>query len=323
VQAGCHGRELPAAGLNLLDTPLDSLKSKSSALCSGWSLVVPGSPEQSLLYQKLVSPPAECGERMPLGLHLADAAVGCVGDWIRGVGTGGCETCGGSECIAFASDPAHCGSCDRACPAGTSCVDGSCNCAQGLEACSDTCADLSSNPQHCGACGTACGPGAVCLNGTCASDCGTLDQCGTSCVDTQSALENCGACGTACGAGEACLQGSCQCAASGSVSFAKDVEPILDANCTSAGCHTGARPKEALALDSGKAYAELVNVTTSQCGGKRKLVVPGSPSTSYLMQKLLNIDVCTGSQMPKAGQSLKQAELDAISGWICAGAPDN
>jgi hypothetical protein len=67
----------------------------------------------------------------------------------------------------------------------------------------------------------------------------------------------------------------------------------------------------------------LVDVTASQCGGKRKLVVPGSPSSSYLMQKLLDVDVCTGTQMPKAGQSLPAAQLDAISSWICAGAPNN
>jgi hypothetical protein len=41
------------------------------------------------------------------------------------------------------------------------------------------------------------------------------------------------------------------------------------------------------------------------------------------MQKLLNIDTCTGSQMPKAGQSLPKADLEAISSWICSGAPNN
>jgi hypothetical protein len=147
--------------------------------------------------------------------------------------------------------------------------------------------------------------------------------CGSSCVDTASDHANCGGCAQACGAGEACVAGSCQCAASGAVSFKADVAPILDQACTSAGCHTGARPKEALGLAPNEAYAELVNVAASQCGGERKLVVPGSPSTSYLMQKLLDIDVCTGSQMPKAGRSLPKAGLDAICGWICSGAPNN
>jgi hypothetical protein len=83
------------------------------------------------------------------------------------------------------------------------------------------------------------------------------------------------------------------------------------------------KPKENLALDATKSYAELVNVATSECSGQRKLVVPGSPSTSYLMQKLLNVNVCTGTQMPKAGQTLPKAQLDQISSWICSGAPNN
>jgi hypothetical protein len=76
---------------------------------------------------------------------------------------------------------------------------------------------------------------------------------------------------------DGCVEGACQCVASASVSFRSDVEPILDGACSAAGCHTGVRPREALALDTGKAYSELVNVASSQCGGKRKLVVPGDP----------------------------------------------
>jgi hypothetical protein len=404
--AGCHGSQSPAAGLDLIGEPLDQLKGTSSALCSGWSIVVPGSPEKSFLYHKLTASTPACGERMPLAGHISDVDAKCVADWITGMVTaGGCETCGGPDCVALASDAQHCGSCENACPAGVACENGSCVCAGGglacagscidpqsdpancggcgkacavgascsagrcscpdsLDACGASCAELQSDPLHCGACDHACEAQQVCLRGTCADGCGALEQCGSSCVDTQSSVlncggcdaacapglacdagkclcsgggepcgsscvdttrddKNCGGCGQACGAGETCVAGACQCAASGSVSFKAEVAPILDGACTSAGCHTGARPKEGLALDVANAYAELVDVSTSQCGGKRKLVVPGSPATSYLMQKLLNIDVCTGSQMPKAGQSLPKADLDAISGWICAGAPNN
>jgi hypothetical protein len=101
------------------------------------------------------------------------------------------------------------------------------------------------------------------------------------------------------------------------------VAPILDAGCTANGCHIGARPKEELNLDIAKAYAELVDVATSQCGGKRKLVVPGSPSTSYLMQKLLNVDICSGTQMPKANTTIPAEDIATISSWICSGAPNN
>jgi hypothetical protein len=403
--AGCHGSQAPAAGLNLVGTSPAQLIGSSSALCGGWAMVVPGSPEKSFLYEKLVSGSPACGEPMPLGGHFSGANAECVREWIAGLGGSGCETCGGSECVTLAADPANCGACGNACPSGIACENGSCSCPSGdqacsgvcvdtevdvnhcgacgnacpagstcsagtcscpdpLTACSGTCADTQSDGAHCGGCGKACSAGQVCLLGACSDGCGSLQQCGTNCVDLQSSVlscgacdracpggtscvggqcqcdggdtlcgaacvdtntdaNNCGACGVACGPGDNCVAGACQCAMSSSVSFKSDVEPILDAACSAAGCHSGARPKEGLSLDTGSVYAELVNVATQQCGGKRKLVVPGSPSSSYLMQKLLNVDVCIGTQMPKAGQSLPAANLDIISSWICSGAPDN
>jgi hypothetical protein len=406
--AGCHGSDNPAAGLDLIDTPLDRLATTSSALCGGWSLVVPGSPEKSLLYQKLVSSMPACGVAMPVGKHLPEGSAQCIADWISGMGAGGggCEKCGGAECVALSSDAEHCGTCDNACPSGVPCENGACSCGggklgcggvcidvtrdpkncgacgndcgagsgcdagkctcpTGLATCGASCSDLQSDPANCGGCGKACRASEVCSVGKCATGCGSLTQCGASCVDTQTSLlhcgrcdeacaagqscsagkcacsnggqlcggscvdvttdaANCGACGKACGAGEGCVNGACACnSGSGSVSFKNDVAPVLAGACTAAGCHSGMRPKENLALDLSKAYAELVNVTAEQCGGSKKLVVPGSPGTSYLMQKLLGVGVCTGTQMPKAGQSVPQPQLDAIGSWICAGAPNN
>ncbi|HVY25200.1 MAG TPA: hypothetical protein VHB79_01560 [Polyangiaceae bacterium] len=403
---GCHGSSNPAAGLDLVDISPDKLGSTSSALCPGWSLIVPGSPEKSFLYQKLTATKPTCGDSMPLGKHLADGDAKCIADWISSMATGGgCETCGGKECVALASDAQNCGACGNACPAGIACENGACSCAgggqacdgtcvdvqtdakncgkcgnacaagstcvtgvcscpQGLDSCAGSCVDVASNAQHCGACDRACAAKEVCLMGKCSAGCGSLTQCGSSCVDTQTSLLNCGACdkacaaglacksgkcecenggelcGTACvdtqtdaancggcgmkcGAGEACSAGACQCSSSGAVSFKNDVAPILSGTCTSAGCHAGMKPKENLSLETAKSFGELVNVATSECSGSRKLVVPGSPGTSYLMQKLLGVDICTGTQMPKAGSSLPQKQLDLISGWICAGAPNN
>jgi hypothetical protein len=81
-------------------------------------------------------------------------------------------------------------------------------------------------------------------------------------------------------------------------------------------------PKEGLDLSVGKSYADLVNVAASQCS-TRKLVLPGDPANSYLMQKMLGVNMCSGSQMPKAGVTIPGNELQAISNWICAGAPNN
>ena len=64
------------------------------------------------------------------------------------------------------------------------------------------------------------------------------------------------------------------------VSLAQHVQPIFDRRCVA--CHQGARPPD---LRPGFSYAELVNVSGLQCVA-RKMVVPGSPADSYLIDKL-------------------------------------
>jgi hypothetical protein len=44
---------------------------------------------------------------------------------------------------------------------------------------------------------------------------------------------------------------------------------------------------------------------------------------SYLVNKLTGVDLCAGTQMPKAGSSLSLSEIDLVRGWICNGAPNN
>ncbi len=60
------------------------------------------------------------------------------------------------------------------------------------------------------------------------------------------------------------------------------------------------------------------------CGGTR--VVPGSPSASYLVQKITQDTPCDGQKMPRpfeviAPPLLTAAEIATITGWISAGAP--
>jgi galactokinase len=107
-----------------------------------------------------------------------------------------------------------------------------------------------------------------------------------------------------------------------SVSFAKDVQPLLDQSCATNGCHKGFAAKEGLALTAGKAYQQLVGVTASQCGDGRQRVKPGAPEESYLIHKLLGTNLCMGSQMPKMG-GLSTAAIEVLTAWICNGAKDN
>lgn len=107
------------------------------------------------------------------------------------------------------------------------------------------------------------------------------------------------------------------------MSFQNDVQPILTSACTAAGCHSGTKPKENLSLEAGLAYDGLVGVTAAECTGGLKRVSPGDVGQSYLVDKLLGTNLCSGSQMPKAGQSLPAADLAKISDWICQGAKRN
>jgi hypothetical protein len=54
-----------------------------------------------------------------------------------------------------------------------------------------------------------------------------------------------------------------------------------------------------------------------------KYVVPGSPSTSYIIDKLMGTNLCMGSQMPFGASPLSPATIQIISDWISEGAPNN
>ncbi len=81
-------------------------------------------------------------------------------------------------------------------------------------------------------------------------------------------------------------------------------------------------PAAGLKLTSGQSYGNLVNVATSQCNDGRKRVLPGQPSQSYVIDKLMGVDLCFGTKMPKMG-GVTQAEIQTIADWICEGAPNN
>ncbi|MFO0755005.1 MAG: hypothetical protein U0359_00820 [Byssovorax sp.] len=173
------------------------------------------------------------------GLPLAWA--GCGSDMSTGAGggssttsttsttTSGGPTCGpgttlcGAVCAATQNDPAHCGSCDKACAEGEVCSKGTCGlvCLGGATKCGDLCVDTQNDPKNCGGCDKPCAADEVCSAGLCSLSCaGGATKCGSACVDLESDSSHCGACGNDCGAvcGAAgfdpcgvCFQGACLC----------------------------------------------------------------------------------------------------------------
>lgn len=84
-------------------------------------------------------------------------------------------------------------------------------------------------------------------------------------------------------------------------------------------------PQEGLELGAAVSYDALVGVVAEQCKDRdgRLLVEAGAPEKSYLVQKLLGTDMCSGSLMPKKASPFTEAQVATISSWICAGALDN
>lgn len=279
----CHDASAPAAELDLtVFDPAASMVNVAGTLCTGSLLVDPGSPSTSLLFTKVAEATPACGERMPIGAALDSASIDCIASWIT----------------RLATDPPTCEMCGGS-----------------------TCTDLLADGANCGECGHGCDSGEVCMAGVCTGCPEGQTSCGVGCFDLTTSSEHCGFCETTCGAGQSCVGGECACDGGASVSFVADVAPLLEAGCAERGCHGGAMPKEGLDLRAMASFEDLVGVLATQCDDGRLLVDPGAPERSYLMQKLLGTDMCSGSLMPKGSMPFTASELATVSSWICSGAP--
>ncbi len=92
-----------------------------------------------------------------------------------------------------------------------------------------------------------------------------------------------------------------------SVSFAKDVMPILESSCIN--CHGGEQVKEGLNM---KTYAGLM---TGSFNGA--VIEPGNAANSFLIEQVVK------GEMPKRGPKLTSEQIQIITDWINAGALNN
>jgi len=91
------------------------------------------------------------------------------------------------------------------------------------------------------------------------------------------------------------------------VSFANDVFPIIDSRCIN--CHGGERIEEGLVMLS---YNDLL--AGSDNG---PVIVPGDPTNSLL------VELVASQKMPKRGPKLTPPQVQLITEWVAAGAPNN
>lgn len=109
--------------------------------------------------------------------------------------------------------------------------------------------------------------------------------------------------------------------ASAAASLSANVQPFFTSTCATMGCHTASSPTVPMSLAAGQSYASLVGVPCSECVPRLR-VKACDPSTtqSYLIAKVKNLDVCSGTRMPKAAP-LTAAELQLLVNWVAQGAP--
>lgn len=109
------------------------------------------------------------------------------------------------------------------------------------------------------------------------------------------------------------------------ISFARQVQPILDTNCVQ--CHMTGAAQGGLILEEGLSHAALADVQSTEAPMKR--VAPGNSRASYFYLKLTGEHLQAGGQgsgMPMVEgiyKPLDATSLATIRSWIESGANNN
>jgi hypothetical protein len=112
------------------------------------------------------------------------------------------------------------------------------------------------------------------------------------------------------------------------VSFAADVEPLLNGSCAFSGCHgaintqPGSKP---MRLTTGQSYDAIVNVSSAQVPTMNR-ITPANPDLSYLIHKLQGTHQGvggTGQRMPAGQAPLAPSVIAMMRRWVSEGARRN
>jgi hypothetical protein len=191
------------------------IASQCTNACAGGADCLPG-PEWACVAAPGRGTVCECA---PTGAERCDGKDNdCNGEPDDGAMCGPLEQCEaavcvcseehrcGTACVDVNRSNQHCGACGNACPLGSICTAGVCDCQSERVACGDACVDLARDAENCGQCGIACGAYEICLAGNC--ECAQT-LCGSACTDLQNDPRNCGQCARDC-LDSSCDGGMCQ-----------------------------------------------------------------------------------------------------------------
>lgn len=103
--------------------------------------------------------------------------------------------------------------------------------------------------------------------------------------------------------------------------FTRVQNEIFTPSCAAIGCHDTLGHQEGLVLERGRAYANIVGVTSSQMRSLR-LVAPNDPTNSYLYRKMTGSGI-SGDRMPQGGPFLTDTQIALVRDWIRRGAPND
>ena len=128
---------------------------------------------------------------------ISPNATCCPSDAARGICSPGEDCCPDIGCVDT-QDESYCGNC-VICSPGKVCVDGRCECREGLTLCGEICRDTNRDENNCGGCNLRC------------TSPHRPDCCDGRCVNTQFVPIHCGSCGNRCEINETCIRGNCHC----------------------------------------------------------------------------------------------------------------
>jgi hypothetical protein len=97
------------------------------------------------------------------------------------------------------------------------------------------------------------------------------------------------------------------------VSFTQHVLPIFEQHCLK--CHGGENPEGELRTEEGLSLKSYEDIMAGSQNGS--VVEPGNIADSYLIEQI------TTGRMPKEGDPLLPTEIEIITAWVEAGAPNN
>jgi hypothetical protein len=107
-----------------------------------------------------------------------------------------------------------------------------------------------------------------------------------------------------------------------SATFSAVQSQIFNASCAFSGCHGGSSPSQGMDLTEGMAFADIVNVPSSQQPSLDR-IEPNEPEESYLYLKVTGDSSISGGRMPSGGGPLAQDLIDLLRDWIERGAPND